>query len=479
MRADNRLPEQLRPSRITPNFLVHAEGSVLVEAGRTKVICTASVEDRVPPFRRNSGKGWVTAEYGMLPRATSTRTQREASAGRVGGRTQEIQRLIGRSLRAVTSMEELGERTITLDCDVIQADGGTRTASITGAFVALVLALQQLRERDVLRTMPVTDFVAATSVGIVDGEPLLDLAYAEDSQADVDMNVVKTGGGLYVEVQGTAEALPFGREALNRLLDLADTGIRQLVALQRGLVGQYLATSSARLRAVTRLRHAARRHHQPGQGARDSRGSSRDVPVSLLTLRDCPAVPEPVETGDTFEANARLKAEYYDGAVAVAAARGAAGRACSRWPRIRAWSSTRSTASLACTRRASCARRAGYPERFAAIQARLAERPAAPRTARFVCALAVVEPEAGLCSKPAARWRASSREAPGRRRRFGYDPISSTRRTANARRGVGRAEARRRASRPGVPSLRAVARGARLVNSQFTIHNSQTGSRGP
>jgi ribonuclease PH len=242
MRADNRLPEQLRPSRITPNYLVHAEGSVLVEAGNTKVICTASVEDRVPLFRRNSGKGWVTAEYGMLPRATSTRTQREASAGRVGGRTQEIQRLIGRSLRAVTRMEELGERTITLDCDVIQADGGTRTASITGAFVALVLALQKLRERDALRTMPVADYVAATSVGIVDGEPLLDLAYTEDSQADVDMNVVKTGGGLYIEVQGTAEALPFGREALNRLLDLADTGIRQLVALQRGLVGQYLAT---------------------------------------------------------------------------------------------------------------------------------------------------------------------------------------------------------------------------------------------
>jgi ribonuclease PH len=178
----------------------------------------------------------------MLPRATSTRTQREASAGRVGGRTQEIQRLIGRSLRAVTRMEELGERTITLDCDVIQADGGTRTASITGAYVALVLALQQLRERDVLRTMPVSDFVAATSVGIVDGEPMLDLAYTEDSQADVDMNVVKTGGGLYIELQGTAEALPFGREALNRLLDLADTGIRQLIALQRGLVGQYLAT---------------------------------------------------------------------------------------------------------------------------------------------------------------------------------------------------------------------------------------------
>ena len=237
MRSDGRLDEQLRPTRITPNYLLHAEGSVLVESGKTKVICTASVEDRVPPFRRNSGKGWVTAEYGMLPRATSTRTQRESSAGRVGGRTQEIQRLIGRSLRAVTKMEELGERTITLDCDVIQADGGTRTASITGAFVALALAINKMREQDLIRTIPIVDYVAATSVGIVEGMPMLDLAYAEDSKADVDMNIIKTGAGLYIEVQGTAEAMPFGREALNRLLDLADTGIRQLIALQRGLVG--------------------------------------------------------------------------------------------------------------------------------------------------------------------------------------------------------------------------------------------------
>src|ERR1700741_1849744 len=243
MRSDGRLEEQLRPTRITPNYLVHAEGSVLVECGKTKVICTASIEDRVPPFRRNSGKGWVTAEYGMLPRATTTRMQRESSAGRVGGRTQEIQRLIGRSLRAVTRLEELGERTITLDCDVIQADGGTRTASITGAFVALVLAVQKMREQDVIRTMPVSDFVAATSVGIVEGEPMLDLAYTEDSRAGVDRNIVKPGGGLYIELQGTAEALPFGREALNRLLDLADTGVRQLIALQRGLVGQYLDKS--------------------------------------------------------------------------------------------------------------------------------------------------------------------------------------------------------------------------------------------
>src|SRR5215204_7339129 len=208
MRADGRLPEQLRPTRITPSYLIHPEGSVLVESGKTKVICTASVEDRVPPFRRNSGKGWVTAEYGMLPRATTTRTQREASAGKVGGRTQEIQRLIGRSLRSVMRMPELGERTVWIDCDVIQADGGTRTASITGGFVALVIALQQMRQKGMIRNVPVSDFVAATSVGVVGGTPILDLAYEEDSKAEVDMNVVKTGDGRFIEVQGTAEGPP-------------------------------------------------------------------------------------------------------------------------------------------------------------------------------------------------------------------------------------------------------------------------------
>src|SRR5438045_1713214 len=237
MRSDRRPPNQLRATVMTPNYLMHAEGSVLIEAGNTRVICTASVEDRVPGFLRNTGKGWVTAEYGMLPRATSTRTQREAASGKVGGRTQEIQRLIGRSLRSVTNLPALGERTIWIDCDVIQADGGTRTASITGAFVALALALETLRERDVLRTIPLTDYVAAISVGIVDGEPLLDLAYADDSRAEVDMNIVKTGDGRFIEVQGTAEAIPFGRDSLDRLLDLADAGIRQLVDKQRATIG--------------------------------------------------------------------------------------------------------------------------------------------------------------------------------------------------------------------------------------------------
>jgi ribonuclease PH len=213
---------------------------VLIEVGFTRVICTASIEDKVPPFLRGAGKGWVTAEYGMLPRATSTRSGREATAGKVGGRTMEIQRLIGRSLRSVIKLEQLGERTIWLDCDVIQADGGTRCASITGAFVALVLALGKLKQKEQLRTIPVSDYVAATSVGIVSGMPLLDLAYEEDSKADVDMNIVKTSDGRFIEIQGTAEAEPFGTDALTGLLALADKGINDLVAKQREIIGGIL-----------------------------------------------------------------------------------------------------------------------------------------------------------------------------------------------------------------------------------------------
>ena len=239
-RSDGRAATDLRLTRLTPGFLAHAEGSVLIEVGRTRVICSASVEDRVPPFLRNTGKGWVTAEYGMLPRATSTRTQREATAGKVGGRTQEIQRLIGRSLRSVTRMNELGERTIWIDCDVIQADGGTRTASITGGFVALALAIKKMKEGGALKTLPLQDYVAATSVGVVAGTPMLDLAYDEDSKADVDMNVVKTGDGRFIEVQGTAEGPPFERGALDSLLELADADIRQLVSLQQEILGDLI-----------------------------------------------------------------------------------------------------------------------------------------------------------------------------------------------------------------------------------------------
>jgi ribonuclease PH len=241
MRSDDRLANALRDTTLTPNYIPHAEGSVFIEAGRTKVICTASIEDRVPQFLRNTGKGWVTAEYGMIPRATNTRMTREASTGKVGGRTQEIQRLIGRSLRSVANLAALGERTIWIDCDVIQADGGTRTASITGAFVALALACEKLRQRDVVRAITLSDYVAAISVGIVVGEALLDLAYEDDSRAEVDMNVVKTGKGRFIEVQGTAEGQPFDRDALNTLLDLADHGIRQLIEKQRAIVGHLVA----------------------------------------------------------------------------------------------------------------------------------------------------------------------------------------------------------------------------------------------
>ncbi len=239
-RDDARRLDELRPTAISPNYLLHAEGSVLIEVGRTRVICSASVEDRVPPFLRNSGKGWITAEYSMLPRATTTRSTRESTTGRVGGRTHEIQRLIGRSLRAVSKLEAFGERTVWIDCDVIQADGGTRTAAITGGFVALVLAVQGMRERGQITSMPVLDHVAATSVGVVAGVPMLDLAYSEDSVAEVDMNIIKTGDGRFIEVQGTAEGAPFERDTLNQLLSLADEGIQQLIERQREIVGAYL-----------------------------------------------------------------------------------------------------------------------------------------------------------------------------------------------------------------------------------------------
>ncbi len=236
MRTDGRERQQLRPVTIQPDFIAGAEGSVLIAVGKTRVICTASIEDSVPPFLRGQNQGWVTSEYAMLPRATETRTPRESSRGRVSGRTHEIQRLIGRSLRSVTRRQDLGERTVWVDCDVIQADGGTRTASITGAFVALALALRRLVDRGVLPALPIKDYVAATSVGIVDGTPLLDLNYQEDSRAQVDMNVVQTGDGSLVEVQGTAEGDPFPRQTLSTLMDLAAAGISRLVEIQKTVI---------------------------------------------------------------------------------------------------------------------------------------------------------------------------------------------------------------------------------------------------
>ena len=237
VRPSGRRPDELRPVRIQRSYTKHAEGSVLIEFGDTRVLCTASVEERVPPFLKDTGRGWITAEYGMLPRSTNTRTDREAARGKQSGRTQEIQRLIGRSLRAVTDLASLGQRTIHLDCDVVQADGGTRTAAITGAFVALHDAVTWLQGKRLLQQRPIRDFVGAVSVGVHQGTPILDLDYAEDSSCGCDMNVVMTGAGNFVEVQGTAEGETFGRAQLDELLALADRGIRELIAEQRRALG--------------------------------------------------------------------------------------------------------------------------------------------------------------------------------------------------------------------------------------------------
>lgn len=237
LRGDGRRPDELRPVKITRSFIKHAEGSVLFEMGETKVICTVSVEDKVPPFLRGKNRGWVTAEYAMIPRATAERVSREATRGKQGGRTLEIQRLIGRSLRAVTDMDELGERTFWIDCDVIQADGGTRTASVTGAFVALADAVAALRKKGLIKKNPLKDYLAAVSVGKVGGDLLADLCYAEDSLADVDLNLVMTGKGAFVEIQGTAERSSFTQEELQQFLSLGRNGIMALVTMQQDLVG--------------------------------------------------------------------------------------------------------------------------------------------------------------------------------------------------------------------------------------------------
>ena len=238
MRNDGRQPQELREVVITPNVNKHAEGSVLIQFGDTKVIVTATVEERVPPFMKGQGRGWVTAEYAMLPRATHSRNQREASKGKLTGRTMEIQRLIGRALRSIVNPQALGERTITLDCDVLQADGGTRTTSITGAFVALVLAIEHLHKAQPFSIYPINDYLASVSVGVLNNQPILDLNYVEDSSAKVDMNIVMTGSGKFVELQGTGEDAPFSREELNAMLALGEGGVYELIAKQKEVLGE-------------------------------------------------------------------------------------------------------------------------------------------------------------------------------------------------------------------------------------------------
>jgi ribonuclease PH len=237
-RFNGRSSNQARQVKVTKNYIVHPHGSVLFEMGNTRVLCSASVDNKVPSFLRDKGQGWVTAEYSMLPSSTNTRTSREASKGKVSGRTQEIQRLIGRSLRSIINLKKLGERTIWIDCDVIQADGGTRCASITGAFIALMLAMKKLKKDKLIKEIPVRDYVAAISVGVVNGENYLDLDYSEDSEADVDMNIIKTGTGGFVEIQGTAEREPFSDKQMKAMLALADKGIKQLVAIQKKVIGK-------------------------------------------------------------------------------------------------------------------------------------------------------------------------------------------------------------------------------------------------
>lgn len=237
MRSDGRQYNELRKINITPHYNKHAEGSVLIEFGDTRVICTATVDERVPPFMKGEGRGWVTAEYSMLPRATQVRNQREAAKGKLGGRTMEIQRLIGRALRSVVNLQALGERTITLDCDVIQADGGTRTTSITGAYIALVFAVNRIVEQHKLPVFPIEDFLASVSVGVLEGQALLDLNYIEDSRVKVDMNVVMTGKGEFVEIQGTGEDAPFSRSEMDEMLRLAEAGIHDLIGLQKDVLG--------------------------------------------------------------------------------------------------------------------------------------------------------------------------------------------------------------------------------------------------
>lgn len=240
MRVDGRAPDEKRSLKLTPNFAKYAEGSVLIELGETVVLCTATVENRVPPHLRDMAQGWVTAEYSMLPRSSKQRIQRESSKGKVGGRTHEIQRLIGRSLRTVTDMRRLGERTIMIDCDVIQADGGTRTAAITGGFIALAMAIQHLKNQNLVGSGLLSDYVAATSMGVVEGRPVLDLNYIEDSTAETDMNLVMTGAGNFVEIQGTAERAAFADDELAQMIALGRKGIMELVAAQKGIIGEAL-----------------------------------------------------------------------------------------------------------------------------------------------------------------------------------------------------------------------------------------------
>ena len=403
-RADGRSHDQLRQVRFTRGWLSQAEGSVLVEFGQTRVLVAASVTEGVPRWRKGSGLGWVTSEYAMLPRATSTRTDRESVRGRIGGRTHEISRLIGRSLRAVIDYKALGENTIVLDCDVLQADGGTRTASITGAYVALADAVSWLRERNLLTAEPLTGSVAAVSVGVVDGTPMLDLCYTEDSAADTDMNVVMSGDGAFIEVQGTAEGAPFDRRLLDELLDLARHRLRAT---------DHAATGRACF-VMTDCPSGGAGHQQrpeAGRAAAD-RGSGSAGGTRCSDLPTSPRYPEPAETERTFEGNALLKARACvaaTGLPALADDSGSGGRRTQQHARRPLGALGRPEAS--------------DEDNNELLLRQLADVPAAERTARFVCAMALVLPDGTEHVRLGEMSRPARSQAPVGDNGFGYDPL--------------------------------------------------------
>lgn len=401
MRQDLRADDELRPITITPNFTQNPAGSVLIQCGNTMVLCTAAVEEKVPPFLRGSGQGWVTAEYSLLPGSTETRTGREAAKGKVSGRTAEIQRLIGRSVRAVVDMQALGERTIWLDCDVLQADGGTRTASVSGAFVALALAVKKMLAEGKLDRSPLKDSVAAVSVGIVDGRPVLDLPYAEDSGADVDMNVVMTGEGRFVELQGTGEGAVFDDDELQQLLALAKKGLQEIRDKQQAVLGDSWKQTPQKLILATRNSNKVREIKQ----------ILRDFPLEICTIADFGELPEVEEDGDTFEANALKKA------VSIAAASRCLALADDSGLMVDAIGGKPGVYS---------ARFAGEPTDDAAnnrkLLGMLADVPEKERGAQFVCTVALASPDgrtatvSGVCPGKIAQ------ELHGTGG-FGYDPL--------------------------------------------------------
>lgn len=407
VRPDGRLVDQMRPVKITRNYTMYASGSVLIEVGNTKVICTASVEDTVPHFMKGQGKGWISAEYSMLPSATEKRNRREVSKGKIDGRSQEIQRLIGRSIRSVVNLEKLGERTIWIDCDVIQADGGTRTASITGAYVALCDALYKLYKSKEIKKMPVENLLAAVSVGIVDGHPRLDICYEEDSNAEVDTNIIMNNKGQFIEIQGTGEQRPFTRDELNKILDLAEKGNRELMRVQRSVLGE-VADAVIGCEYNREAIIATGNQHKLDE----IRKMTSDINFNILSLKDCGLENiEIVEDGKTFEHNALIKARTISketGKIAIGDDSGIEVDALGKRPGIYSARYAGENASD----------KENREKMFRELEGVELEN----RTARFVCVIAVVFPDGKeILSKGIVEGKIAMEESGTNG--FGYDPM--------------------------------------------------------